>query len=55
MKNSLTIEQVVVLEGIFAKMTSDGWQIPMWLRELQIDVGLDPMPGFYVCEFPTSN
>lgn len=37
----------------FAKLTPHGWQLPMWLHNLNIQAGY---PGcshpFYVCQFP---
>lgn len=32
---SITLEQVEVLEGIFAVLTEQGWIIPAWLIHLR--------------------
>jgi hypothetical protein len=32
--SSIALEDVVILEGIFAYLTPQGWVIPLWLSEL---------------------
>lgn len=32
---SIKMEDIEILEGIFATMTPDGWEIPVWLVELR--------------------
>lgn len=34
----VTLSQVDNLEGIFAELTSTGWVIPLWLRDLRVSV-----------------
>ena len=32
---SMTLEQAISLEPVFAKLTENGWVIPLWLEELK--------------------